>query len=142
MSENNTISVSVNNPSQEIYIPHFGEGRYKSLCQEIYRDSKQVFSLSPKVAEQLAKNIASELGIVCRDSRVLIRLGRLSKDGACTLKESVDAIKGVTMTLPLSCLRALNYANEADKFGFSRSDTKWHVDSTIREYLRELEDKH
>lgn len=126
------------NISTETSKPDFGAGRYSALMEESFRDAQIIFGLSPDKAEKLARQIGSDFGAVMRTQVVDARIGKaMSKDGKVTLSEASKA-KGVACTNALSAMRAMSYANDCGKYGFSRGDTDWSVSGTLKEYLENI----
>lgn len=117
--------------------PDFGSGRYSSLMEECWHDSQTVFKLTSEQAEKLARQIASDFGAAIRNAPVTVGVRATGKDNKLTLGEACK-VKGVTGTNALHCLRALHYAAEAGKFGFSYANTGWKTVGTIAEYLANL----
>ncbi len=110
---------------EQLAKPEFGNGPYSSLMSEVYRDSMQVFKLGAKEAEAFARQLATELGVIRSQSKVEVWTGKANKDGKVTLYEA-SKVKGVTMTNTIMAIKALSFANEAGKHGFSRGKTSWN----------------
>lgn len=123
---------------EEALLAKFGSGRYSAFTIEVFKDSQVVFELSEEKAETLAKCIVTEVGAFFAKAPAHIKVGKLNKDGKVTLAETVAKLKGVTCTNAILALRALQYANEAIKNGFSRRDTKWEPVPVLKQYLSQL----
>jgi hypothetical protein len=117
--------------------PDFGNGRYSALMEEVFHDGQTVFNLSSEKSEKLAKAIATELGSIMASQRVDVKLGKANKDGKLTISEACK-LKGFTITRPIGALRALHYAADAGKNGFSFANTKWQPVAWLTEYFTEL----
>ncbi len=117
--------------------PDFGQGRYSGLMHEVFDDSQTVFHLSAEKAEKLARSIATEIGAVMASSKVSIRLGKVSKENTLTIREAAS-IKGILVTPNIATLRALLYAGEAGKHGFSFGNTKWTPTEDLGKYISSL----
>lgn len=118
--------------------PDFGNGRYSAFMQEAFEDAKHIFGLTPEQAEKLSRQMASEFGAIMANSPVKPKVGKPNDDGKVTLGEAVKKVKGVTMTPALSAMRALDYANEAVKNGFSRNSTEWKPVEALATFLVSL----
>lgn len=118
--------------------PDFGQGRYSALMCEIWRDAQRVLGLSSVKAETLARNISRDVGSALSGSKITIKVGNPNKDGKLSLKEMVNAVKGVTCTNAILALRALNWANEAGKFGFATGQCQFVVGDILQEYFESL----
>ena len=123
---------------QELLIAKFGSGRYSAFTIEVYKDSQTVFGLDEAQAEKLAKAIVTEVGAHFAKSQASFKVGSLNKDGKVTLAETVSKLKGITASNNITALRALQYANEAGKNGFSRKATSWEPVETLKTYLLSL----
>ena len=119
--------------------PDFGRGAYSSLMSECYRDAMRVFRLESAQAEKFARQLATELGIIRSTAKVEAWTGKANKDGKVTLYEA-SKVKGVTMTNTLMAMKALSFANEAGKNGFSCGKTQWAImpESELENYLLSL----
>lgn len=135
MPDNATIQTE--NTEVKLVAPDFGEGRYSALMEECFNDSMTVFKLEQPKAEKLARQIASDLGAIMASAPVGVKLGKPNKDNKITISEAAK-IKGVTMTWTLFALKALQYAGEAGKHGFSFGQTQWKPTEKFAKYLSEL----
>lgn len=123
--------------TSKVHKPDFGNGRYSPLKEEVWHDSQVVFNISSEAAEKLANQIASDLGAVMANSPVKVKLGKINDDGKMTISEACK-VKGITMTNPLTALKALHFAGEAGKNGFSFGNTKWAPMQGLQTYLLSL----
>lgn len=117
--------------------PDFGNGRYSHLMEQVYTQSQTVFKLPKDKAEKLARDISSEIGKVMANVKVDVKLGKVSKDGKLTISEAAK-LKGFTTTNQVMALKALHYAAEAGKNGFSWGKTQWKPIQWVDEYLSSL----
>jgi hypothetical protein len=122
---------------QKAVKPNFGSGRYSPLMEECYNDAMAVFKLNSAKAESLARDIASDLGNIFASATVKVKVGSVNKDGKLTLSEA-SKVKGMTCTLPISALKALDFANQAGKNGFVRNNTQWQVGETLASFFETL----
>lgn len=135
--ETNT-QATVDQKQQTTTIGMFGNGRYSPLMLECYRDSQVVFKLDEAQADKLARAIARDFGAAMTNAPVDAKVGKaVNKDGQVTLSEAAK-LKNITITNPLFALRALQYAADAGKFGFSWKLTEWSAGGTFKEYLESL----
>lgn len=118
--------------------PKFGTGRYSPLMEEIYKDAQNIFKITPKHAEKLARQIASDIGAYMAKAPVEVTLRKSGKDGKLTIREA-SKLKGVTMTYALHVMMAINFANDAVAHGFNRNDTKWSLTESLAESLAEFD---
>lgn len=114
--------------------PDFGNGRYSPLMSEAYDDAMTVFKLSSERAAKLARAIGADLGAFFANQPVEVKLGKMNKDGKLTIAEACK-VKGITCTNAISALRALNYAADAGKHGFSHANTGWKVTAELKAVL-------
>lgn len=119
--------------------PDFGRGRYSALMEETFNDARTIFKLTSAQAEKLARQIATELGAIMASASVDVRLGKLPAkgDAKITISEA-SKIKGVTLTNTLMALKALHFAGEAGKNGFSFALTEWKPVQGLQEFLASL----
>lgn len=139
MPMNTTIDSAAGNTTetQKQVKPDFGNGRYSALAEECWKGAKAIFGLDSHSSEKLARMIATDFGAAMANQTVKVgKMSKVSKDGKVTLKEAVVA-KGVTSTLPLSALKALQFATEAGKNGFLPLKTKWAVTQQLEEFFVE-----
>lgn len=136
-STNQTDNTSASAQPSAPVKPDFGNGRYSPLMEEVYNDAQVVFGITPVQAEKLARGIATELGAIMASAPVEVRLGKLSKDGKLTIAEA-SKLKGFTLTYNIAALRALHYAGDAGKHGFSFGATKWRTAGSLAKMLSEL----
>ncbi len=102
----------------------FGNGRYSPLMYETFKAAKTVFGFDDEAAEKLARQTGSDFGAAMRDTIATSKIGKaLSKDGKVTLSEAAKC--KTTVTNALVCMRALQFASEAGKYGFSYGKTEW-----------------
>jgi hypothetical protein len=122
-----------------VSVPEFGNGSYSSLMLECYKDSMRIFKLDSKQAEKFARQVATELGAIRAQGKVEISFGRETKDGKITIYD-FSKVKGVTITNTLTAVKALAYANQAGKNGFSSGKTQWAImpESELENYLLNL----
>jgi len=134
-----TTETTIEQKQSEVKPIDWGKGSYSGLMSECHRDAMRVFKLASDQAEVLARAIATELGAIRALGKTTVTFGKLSKDGKVTMRD-VGVIKGVTMTNTLMAFKALLYANEAGKNGFSAGRTQWAVmpDSELENYLLNL----
>lgn len=139
MPMNTTIDLATGNTTdtQKTSKPDFGNGRYSALAEECWKDGQIVFSLSSEEAEKLARMITTDFGAAMANQTVKVGKLKVSgKDRKMTLREAV-IVKGVTSTLPLTCLSSLQFASEAGKNGFLYAKTKWAVTQQLEEFFVE-----
>ena len=118
--------------------PDFGAGRYSALMESSYNDAMAIFGLESAQAEKLARQIGSDFGAAMRSAIADCKVGKsISKDGKVTLSDAAK-VKGVTATNALVAMRALDFASQSGKFGFSWRATKWETAGTLKEYLESL----
>ncbi len=117
----------------------FGNGTYSNLGKECHGDLTRVFKLDDETATIAAKRIMSDVGACLSLSKRKVKVGKANDDGKVTLKESVSAVKGQTMTDALRCLRALNFANEAKDHGFDGPAIVWKADEKLQEWFDGLQ---
>lgn len=113
----------------------FGSGTYSNLGQECFSDLKRIFGMTEDVAEIAAKRIMSDVGAVMSQANREMKVGKANKDGKVTVKESVTAMKGQTMTMSLYCLRAINFANDASNHGLDMTGIVWSADEKLNEWF-------
>ncbi len=102
----------------------FGSGRYSPLMQESFKAAKTVFGFDDKQAEKLARQIGSDFGAAMRDTQATSKIGKsINGDGKVSLSEAAKC--KTTCTDALLCMRAMQFAAEAGKFGFSYGKTEW-----------------
>jgi hypothetical protein len=123
----------------QVKTPEFGNGAYSSFMLETWKDAMAIFKLDAERAEVFARKLATELGAIRAAGRVEIFFGKMNKDAKFTLSE-FSRVKGVTMTNTFTAAKALAFANQAVKNGFSRNKTEWHVmpESELESFLRDL----
>lgn len=117
--------------------PDFGKGKYSALMQEVYHDAQIVFNISAQASEKLARQVASDIGASMANQPVSIKLGKVNDNGQLTISEACK-VKGVIMTNAIYALRAIKYADEAGKNGFSFGGTKWEPVKDLADYLLSL----
>ena len=117
--------------------PDFGNGRYSALMEEVWHDSQTVFKLESEKAEKLARQIASDLGAIMANQPVSVKMGKVNNDGKLTISEACK-VKGITLTNNIYVLRALFYAGDAGKHGFSFGDTIWQPAMGLADILEKL----
>lgn len=115
-------------------MPNFGDGRYCNLMKECFKDAKRIFGFEPKVAEQLARNIASDFGAEMAHAKVEAKVGKINSEQRVTLAEAAK-MKNVMATAPIRILRAMQYINDAAKNGINKGDTNWVLADELNEYV-------
>ena len=118
----------------------FGKGRMSSQMTDFYKLAKRIFKLSDAATHKLTQQVASDFGSVM--AKADVKWGRTkapNKEGMLTLKEMASKVKGVYCTNALSCLVAVQYAEEAFKHGFHMDNTQWAPNENIQPYLDGLE---
>lgn len=125
---------AINTPEKTI---DFGNGRYSPLMRESFKAAKTIFKFNEAQAEQLARQIGSDFGAAMRDTIASSKISKsLSKDGKVSLSEAAKC--KTTATDSLMAMRALQFASEAGKFGFSYGKTSW----TATEEFQKILDKY
>lgn len=117
--------------------PEFGNGRYSAFIKESWTAAQTIFGLSSEEAEKLAKQMASDFGAHMAKAPITVKLGAVNKDGKMTLSEA-SKVKGVIMTDALMAMKALAFASDAEKNGFSYGETAWQPKPELAEYLASL----
>lgn len=112
----------------------FGNGRYSPLMTESFKSAKTVFGFDDTQAERLARQIGSDFGAAMRDTIASSKIGKaLSKDGKVSLSEAAKC--KTTVTNALLAMRALQFASEAGKYGFSYGKTDWIANEEFQKVL-------
>lgn len=112
----------------------FGNGRYSPLMAECFKDLQRIFKLDVVPAEKLARQIGTELGAIMANAPVDVKLGKTNKDNKMTISEAAK-VKNLTQTWAILALRAINFANEANKNGVSVKDTDWQMSEGLKKYI-------
>jgi len=117
----------------------FGSGRYSPLMVQCFTESQQVFGLNEEQADKLARAIARDFGAAMKDAQVDAKIGKsINKDGQVTLAEA-SKLKGITITQSLFAMRALQWAADCGKYGFSWKFTDWKLlDGNFKDYIESL----
>lgn len=143
MPENTTVATAVPQvkETQKVEPPNFGDGRYSLAMKEVYQDGMRIFAFQSSIAEKIARQFGSDFGAYMREAIVEAKIGKsLSKDGKLTLAET-SKVKGCTATPAISIARAIDYCNNALKFGVSVRDTKWHLAQELDKWVSNLASK-
>lgn len=139
---NATLTATVpTNDNTRVETISFGNGRYSPEMFRIFGELQSVFGVEPKKAEKIARQVGSDFGELMKNQSASIKVGSMNKDGKATIGESVEKLKGVTLTNPLSLVRALQWVNDAGKNGVSYGFTKWELIPVLKTYVAELEVK-
>jgi hypothetical protein len=118
--------------------PNFGEGRYSLAMKEVYQDGMRIFVLSSETAEKIARQFGSDFGAYMREAIVEAKIGKsMSRDGKLTLAET-SKVKGCTATPAISIARAIDYCNNALKFGVSVKNTHWKLAQELADWVSSL----
>ena len=139
-SDTNTVQTPQTSTIQETKPkqPEFGSGRYSIAMKEVYQDGIRIFRFSPEVAEKVARQFGSDFGAYMRDSVVETKIGKsINKDGKLTLAEA-SKVKGCTATNAILIARAIDYCNNALKFGVSVRETKWTLAQELADWIDSL----
>jgi hypothetical protein len=123
--------------SQTTTKPDFGNGRFSQQMESIYTDCQKLFGIEPAKAEKIARMAGSDAGAVFRNANATIKVGSMNKDGKATIADA-SKVKGVTMTMPLSIVRAIQWVADAGKNGISYGHTKWQLSPLIAEWVEGL----
>ena len=117
----------------------FGNGRYSPMMQEAFKDIKRVFKLEDNHAERIARQIGSDYGAAEQRGIVTGKLGKANKDNLVTVATS-SKVKGVHLTPALTVLYAIQFANEAGKYGFVAGTTEWKCNEVLANAVNEFAD--
>ena len=118
---------------------NFGAGRMSHLMTESFKDAKRIFKLDDKQAEKLARQIGSDYGAAEQRGIVTGKLGKANKDNLVTVATS-SKVKGVHLTPALTVLYAIQFANEAGKYGFIAGTTEWKCNEVLANAVNEFAD--
>lgn len=130
-------NTTVVSEQQSTVKPNFGNGRYSGLMEEVWHDAQTVFGLSSEQAAKLAQGIARDVGAAMAGASYSVKLSKIDKDGRLTISEAAK-LKNVTITNNIMALKALQYAGEAGRNGFSFANTRWQVVKGLAEYFNTL----
>ncbi len=120
--------------------PDFGNGRYSGEMAYYYDAMQSIYGIEPAKAEKITRQIGADAGAVFKDTRATIKVGKANKDNKATIADASKAT-GVTLTVPLSIVRAIQWAGEAGKNGVSFGHTDWKLCEPIQTWINELEVK-
>jgi len=132
----NTTTQERENQQQTSTKPDFGNGRYSLLMSEVYEGLMKLFNIPSKVSEKIARQAGSDFGAAMRTAIVEAKISRPTKDAKVTLREG-SSLKGISLTNPLSLMRALQWIGEAGKNGVSYGFTNWKLTPPLAEYVVE-----
>lgn len=117
--------------------PDFGSGRYSPEMERIFNDCQKLFGIEPAKAEKIARQAGSDAGAVFRNAPAAIKVSKANGDGKATISDA-SKVKGVTLTNPLSIVRAIQWIGEAGKNGVAYGFTKWRLSEELETYVSEL----
>jgi hypothetical protein len=130
-------SATINNTTVEV---NFGQGRYSAEMLRIYVELQEKFDIEPRKAEKIARQAGSDAGAAFRNATATISIGKSSKDGKVTIADASKA-KGITLTNPLACVRALQWIGDAGNNFVSYGFTKWKLSPELAKWVEEMEVK-
>ena len=117
----------------------FGNGRFSALMSESFKDCKRIFRMDDTHAERIAKQIGSDYGAAESSGIITGKLGKANKDMKVTVASSCK-VKNVQLTFALTVLYAIQYANEASKYGFVSGTTEWKPNDNLTAALDHFAD--
>ncbi len=119
----------------------FGNGRYSAAMGELFKDSQRYLGITETQADRLAKSFGAEYGRVMQNSEAKVKLGKVNKNGAITLGESVKGVKTV-MTHAIAIAKIVATINECIPYGVDTSNVSIGMkqgEGTSWEWLTEVQ---
>lgn len=116
-------------------------GRYAESQEHLFKQVQALFDVSADVAYLFVTQAASDAGIALKNSKATFKVGKANKDNKASIKEAVDAAKGVYMTNALNLVHTIQWIDEAQKHGVSYGNTQWELVEPLQQYLALLSAK-
>jgi len=115
----------------------FGNGRYSSEMERIYKGCIERFGIESAKAEKIAKQAGSDAGAAFRNATASIKIGKGNKDGKVTIADASKA-KGITLTNPLAIVRALQWISDAGVNHVSYGFSKFRLTDELEKWIDDL----